>query len=114
LKQHGIPERRLQSAYSQLKKGRCSSSGWLLLLVFFPLLADAGEALRVAVISDLNGDYGSTDYEAEVDEAVSSICALNPDLVISTGDMVAGQRRPHAPPSGRAPVLPSATVNPLL
>jgi hypothetical protein len=30
-----------------------------------------------------------------VDGAVSRIVALQPDLVISTGDMVAGQRRPH-------------------
>jgi predicted MPP superfamily phosphohydrolase len=67
---------------------------WLL-LVLFPLCACAGQPLRVAVISDLNGDYGSTRYEATVDAAVSRIIALQPDLVISTGDMVAGQRRPH-------------------
>ncbi len=50
--------------------------------------------LRVAVISDLNGSYGSTDYAPRVAVAVSRIIALKPDLVISTGDMVAGQRRP--------------------
>jgi hypothetical protein len=48
--------------------------------------------LRVAVISDLNGSYGSADYDAEVHGAVARIVALKPDLVISTGDMVAGQR----------------------
>jgi hypothetical protein len=31
------------------------TSAWLLLLVLFPLLAGAGQTLRVAVISDLNG-----------------------------------------------------------
>jgi len=59
------------------------------------MVAGAGEPLRVAVISDLNGSYGSTRYEASVDRAVARIIALKPDLVISTGDMVAGQRRPH-------------------
>ena len=51
--------------------------------------------LRVAVISDLNGSYGSTAYEASVTDAVQQIVAMHPDLVISTGDMVAGQRIPH-------------------
>ncbi|MFV8817638.1 metallophosphoesterase family protein [Haliea sp. E17] len=46
-------------------------------------------------ISDLNGGYGSTDYSSTVDAAVDRILALHPDLVISAGDMVAGQRRPH-------------------
>ena len=76
-----------------LWQGNYLLSIWILLL--FPLLAPAGQTLRVTVISDLNGDYGSTRYEATVDGAVSRIIALQPDLVISTGDMVAGQRRPH-------------------
>jgi len=63
------------------------------------LLAGVGRAaadpLRVAVISDLNGSYGSTHYESTVDGAVQRIVALKPDFVISTGDMVAGQRKPH-------------------
>jgi hypothetical protein len=66
-----------------------------LCLLLFPTLAGAAETLRVAVISDLNGSYGAADYEASVDAAVSRIVALEPDLVISTGDMVAGQRKPH-------------------
>ena len=63
-----------------------------LLLLASTALADA---LRVAVISDLNGSYGSITYNSRVARAVSAIVALKPDLVISTGDMVAGQRRPH-------------------
>jgi 3',5'-cyclic AMP phosphodiesterase CpdA len=63
-------------------------------LLLAPALAGAA-GLRVAVISDLNGAYGSTDYEASVRAAVARIVELKPDLVISTGDMVAGQRRPH-------------------
>jgi len=63
------------------------------------LLGGLGQAaagnLRVAVVSDLNGSYGSTRYESSVDGAVKRILALKPNLVISTGDMVAGQRKPH-------------------
>lgn len=50
------------------------------------------QPLRVAVISDLNGSYGSTTYRDEVSDAVDAILADPPDLVLSTGDMVAGQR----------------------
>lgn len=48
--------------------------------------------LRVAVVSDLNGSYGSTTYRDEVTDAVAALLADPPDLVLSTGDMVAGQR----------------------
>jgi hypothetical protein len=65
-----------------------------LLLPALPTLAGAAGSLRVAVISDLNGAYGSTDYGGAVDRAVSRIVELKPDLVISTGDMVGGQRKP--------------------
>jgi len=77
------------------QQGNHRPPAWLLLLLLVPLLASAGQPLRVAVISDLNGDYGTTRYEATVDGAISRIIVLQPDLVISTGDMVAGQRRPH-------------------
>lgn len=53
------------------------------------------EAFRIVVISDLNGSYGSVSYAQEVHRAVEHIIRLDPDVVISTGDMVAGQRRPH-------------------
>jgi 3',5'-cyclic AMP phosphodiesterase CpdA len=48
--------------------------------------------LRIAVISDLNGSYGSTTYASTVHAAVDRVLALDPDVVLSTGDMVAGQR----------------------
>lgn len=48
--------------------------------------------LRIMVISDLNGSYGSTEYRDEVHAAVRRIIELKPDLVLCTGDMVAGQR----------------------
>ncbi|MCC1494521.1 metallophosphoesterase [Cognatishimia sp. F0-27] len=59
-------------------------------------VATAGMAapLRVAVISDFNGSYGSTDYRRSVRVAIDRIIAIRPDLVLATGDMVAGQRRP--------------------
>ena len=68
-----------------------------LLLLFLLLFGGAASAapLRVVVISDLNGSYGSVTYEPRVTAAVRAIIAMKPDLVISTGDMVAGQRRPH-------------------
>ncbi len=48
--------------------------------------------LTFAVVGDLNGRYGSTLYNEEVHRAVEKIIAKKPDLVISVGDMVAGQR----------------------
>ncbi len=48
--------------------------------------------IRVVVVSDLNGSYGSTTYAATVSGAITRTIELRPDLVLSTGDMVAGQR----------------------
>lgn len=57
--------------------------------------------LRVAVVSDLNGPYGSTAYGPEVAAAVRLIRERwRPDLVIAAGDLVAGQR----------PTLPDSVV----
>ncbi len=47
--------------------------------------------VRLAVISDLNSAYGSTDYLAEVSEGIAMLPNWQPDLVICGGDMVAGQ-----------------------
>lgn len=49
--------------------------------------------LRVAVISDLNSSYGSTEYEPEVPRVVDLILEdWKPDLVLSAGDLIAGQK----------------------
>lgn len=48
--------------------------------------------VRLVVISDLNSAYGSTDYDPEVDQAIDLIPFWQPDLVVCSGDMVAGQR----------------------
>lgn len=47
---------------------------------------------RIAVISDLNNSYGSTQYGLDVKNAITSLIKLQPDVVLSTGDMVAGQK----------------------
>jgi 3',5'-cyclic AMP phosphodiesterase CpdA len=49
--------------------------------------------LRLVLISDLNGPYGSTSYIDTVHRGVALIPALGPDLVLCAGDMVAGQKR---------------------
>ena len=47
--------------------------------------------VRVVVISDLNGPYRSTTYSQEVINSIRAIPEWEPDLVLSAGDMVAGQ-----------------------
>lgn len=55
---------------------------------------ESARSIRIAVVSDLNGSYGSTDYRDEVHEAVSWLVDdIEPDAVLTTGDMVAGQKR---------------------
>jgi hypothetical protein len=51
------------------------------------------EKVRIAIISDLNSQYGSTSYEPEVDRAIALIIDWKPDLVLCGGDMVAAQKR---------------------
>ena len=48
--------------------------------------------LRLALISDLNGPYGSTHYNATVGQGLDLLSQLKPDLVLCAGDMVAGQK----------------------
>lgn len=48
--------------------------------------------LRLAVIGDMNGRYGSSEYGSEVTKAIDMIIADRPDIVINVGDMVAGQK----------------------
>lgn len=53
---------------------------------------EAAETL--ALISDINGRYGSRAYHARVGTAVNTLLELNPGVVLSAGDMVAGQKQP--------------------
>jgi 3',5'-cyclic AMP phosphodiesterase CpdA len=61
-----------------------------LLLACLP--AAQAQTTRVVVVSDLNESYGSTRYTPAVGDAVRRTIALQPDLLISTGDMIAAQR----------------------
>ena len=60
----------------------CFSSGW----------AQEDQPIDIIVISDLNGSYGSTSYSKETHNTTSYILQQKPDLVLVTGDMVAGQK----------------------
>jgi hypothetical protein len=53
---------------------------------YAPVRGDA----RIVVISDLNSQYGSTTYEPEVHQAIALLPGWQPDLVLCSGDMVAG------------------------
>ncbi len=48
--------------------------------------------LRMAIIADMNGRYGSDQYDAEVVKGIDMIIADRPDIVLNVGDMVAGQK----------------------
>ncbi len=47
---------------------------------------------RLVVISDLNSQYGSTEYDPEVIQAIALMDYWQPDLVLCGGDMIAGQK----------------------
>ncbi len=48
--------------------------------------------LRILLISDLNDSYGSVTYSREVHTMMQHIAALQPDIILCGGDMVAGQK----------------------
>ena len=48
---------------------------------------------RIVVMSDLNSQYGSTEYEPEVKQAIALMSKWQPDLVLCGGDMIAGQKK---------------------
>ena len=61
------------------------------LLVLPPDVASES-SWKVAIISDMNGSYGSTTYASSVASAIQHISASRVNAVLSTGDMVAGQK----------------------
>jgi hypothetical protein len=69
-----------------------ASAGGRLLRPLSSVAAGDQKILRVAVISDLNHSYGSIGYDPPIHRAIKRIVALQPDLVLCTGDMIAGQR----------------------
>lgn len=50
------------------------------------------DTTRIAIISDLNERYGDTHHRETVHTAVERLIELQPDIILVTGDMVAGQR----------------------
>jgi Icc-related predicted phosphoesterase len=71
----------------------------MILLTYFALAASVVAAPasetprhRIAVISDMNGSYGSTRYGSDVHRAVERLVELKPEVVLATGDLVAGQK----------------------
>lgn len=64
-----------------------------LLLSGTPLPPPAPDLLRVAVLSDFNGAYGSLTYPPALKPSLSRIInTWKPDLVLSAGDLIAGQK----------------------
>ncbi len=49
--------------------------------------------IRFFIMSDLNSSYGSTDYQWQVDSTVVWLPRYAPDMILSAGDLVAGQDR---------------------
>jgi len=58
--------------------------------------------VRLVVISDLNTVYGSTDYPPAVDKGMALLPFWQPDMVVCSGDMVAGQSPTLTKPQIRA------------
>jgi hypothetical protein len=69
-----------------------SAAGYQLLSPLATSAARKAPLLRIAVISDLNHSYGTIGYDPPVRAAIKRVLELNPDLVLCTGDMIAGQR----------------------
>ena len=68
-------------------------AGLFLVVGFSQAAVAAGEiGLRVAIISDLNGSYGTVGTSRHVDAAIDRLIDLKPDIVLCTGDMIAGQK----------------------
>ena len=69
-------------------------SSRLFFLVLLATFSNQLAAETIALISDMNGRYGSATYSNRVGHAIAAIVEMQPDLVISAGDMVAGQKQP--------------------
>jgi hypothetical protein len=64
-----------------------------LLLSATPAPSAAPDLMRVAVLSDFNGSYGSLTYPPDLKSTLDRIInTWKPDLVLSAGDLIAGQK----------------------
>ena len=50
------------------------------------------KTIKIAVISDLNSSYGSTEYHADVYATLKELDSIKPDIILCGGDMIAGQK----------------------
>lgn len=63
------------------------------LLALLPLLLSCASATRLVLLSDFNGSYGRTSYPPALTRSVERVLGdWKPDLVISAGDLIAGQK----------------------
>ena len=63
------------------------------LLALVPLLFASASATRLVLLSDFNGAYGALSYPPALTRMVQkTVTEWRPDLVISAGDLVAGQK----------------------
>lgn len=64
-----------------------------LLLSAAPVSPALSSPVRVAILSDFNGTYGSTSYPPALGRSVTRIVnEWKPDAVLSAGDLIAGQK----------------------
>jgi len=81
----------------QLAASGLGGAGWLLAqgrgAALPQTAAPSGPDLRLGLISDLNGSYGSTTYIAPVSQGLRQLLGLKPALLVCAGDMVAGQKQ---------------------
>ena len=86
-----MPLRRRQLL--QLAAAGAAGTGlWLLDQQRSPVVAAARADLRIGLISDLNSSYGSTSYIPQVSQGLQQLLALQPQVMVCAGDMVAGQK----------------------
>ena len=50
------------------------------------------KTLKIAVISDLNSSYGSTEYHTDVYATLKELDSIKPDIILCGGDKIAGQK----------------------
>lgn len=74
---------------------------WVPLIFIATCQVSVAENLRVVVVADLNGQMGKTDYRSSVLSGIDRALEKAPDLVIGTGDYVAGEDISHKFPLSR-------------
>lgn len=96
---HGVATSSLINSTYSTNNSTSNLNGTTAIASELPTVSDLPprKDLRLVVISDLNSQYGSTEYEPEVSQAIALIPQWQPDLVLCGGDMVAGQKATLTP-----------------